>query len=62
MYATKKKNKTALELGVDQEVSLLKLNPRRREFSENSRLGLRGLINLGNTCFMSCIVQVNQFK
>ena len=41
-----------------QEVSLLKSNPVKREFTENCKLGLRGLINLGNTCFMSCIVQV----
>lgn len=39
------------------EVALLRRHKGRRSFSKPAVLGLRGLINLGNTCFMSCIVQ-----
>ncbi|XP_063240683.1 ubiquitin carboxyl-terminal hydrolase 22 isoform X2 [Bacillus rossius redtenbacheri] len=51
--------KTLYELleSCGKEVFLAQKNPQRRKITGNSTIGMRGLINLGNSCFMSCIVQ-----
>ncbi|KAL5259382.1 hypothetical protein ACHWQZ_G009736 [Mnemiopsis leidyi] len=40
-----------------EDISLLIRSSKRRRIKSGSSIGLRGLTNLGSTCFMSCILQ-----